>query len=73
MRFKSLYLTSFAWSKTTLICRDVRGAWASPPTSKKGTFFVVPMTLRMPILNKKYHQARIEEWLKVFEGFFLPE
>ena len=37
---------------------------ADPPTSKKGTFFLMPLVLSVPIFNKKSHQTKAEERLK---------
>ena len=51
-------------SKTTLICSYVKEASANPPTSKQRTIFLMPLTLSVPIFNKKSHWTQPEECLK---------
>ena len=46
------------------LIRGVGGAWEDPPTSKKGTFFLMTLVLSMPIFNKKSHQTKAVEFLK---------
>ena len=61
---KSIYLMFSIWSKTTPITVGVGGSGANPHTLKMWTFFLMPLTLRMPIFNKKYNWARAEVCIK---------
>ena len=37
-----------------------------PQTSMKGTLFLIPLTLSMPIFNNKFHQTQAVEYLKLW-------
>ena len=54
------YVVKVTWD----LIRGVGGAWADPPTSKKGTFFLMTLVLSVPIFNKKSHRTKAAECLK---------
>ena len=41
------------------------GAGVDSPTSKKGTFFLMPLALSVPIINKIYNRTKAGEGLKL--------
>ena len=50
-------ISASVWIKTTLILSCVGGAWADPPTSKKGKFFLMLLALSVPIFLKNYRNV----------------
>ena len=51
----------------TLISSLVGGAGADPPTNEMRAFFLMPLALSVPTLNKKYHRTRAVETFKLWQ------
>ena len=49
----AVYIRAYKWG----LIRGVGGAGADPPTSKKGTDFLMPLVLSVSIFNKKSHRT----------------
>ena len=56
-----IFILSFVWD----IISSMGGAGADPPSSKKRTFFLMPLALSVPIINKIYHRTKAGERLKL--------
>ena len=70
LTLKNVSLPSSVWNKNTLITGVVRGAGADPLTFKMGTFFLIPLTLNMPICNNFQLNGALGETLKLPDPLF---